>query len=112
MKFHPFDWLVEICLQTEGQGAHHKIVSLQPMSGFSPCVARGEILADIYFCQAEISSKICKTWVEHVTHVEKSYWKTNRTIDTKLNKLQIALEVEDKEENSKYSDSTEEEKDE
>ena len=27
--------------------------------------------------------------------MEKSYWKTDRTIDTKLDKLQIALEVED-----------------
>ena len=45
--------------------------------------------------------------------MEKSYWKTDRTIDTKLDKLQTALEVEDnKDDNSEYSDSTEEEKDE
>ena len=31
LKFHPFDWLIEIYLQTEGQGTHHKMVSLQPM---------------------------------------------------------------------------------
>ena len=36
LKFHQFDWLIEIYLQTECQGAHHKMVSLQPMSGFSP----------------------------------------------------------------------------
>ena len=36
LKFHPFDWLIEIYLQTEGQGTHHKMVSLQPMPGFSP----------------------------------------------------------------------------
>ena len=36
LKFHPFDWMIEIYLQTEGQGTHHKMVSLQPMSGFSP----------------------------------------------------------------------------
>ena len=36
LKFHPFDWIIEIYLQTEGQGTHHKMVSLQPMSGFSP----------------------------------------------------------------------------
>ena len=30
------DWLIEIYLQTEGQGTHHKMVSLQPMPGFSP----------------------------------------------------------------------------
>ena len=53
--------------------------------------ARRESLANIYFFKAEIS-KICKNWVEHV---EKSYWKTDRTIDTKLDKLRIALKVED-----------------
>ena len=36
LKFHQFDWLIEIYLQTKGQGTHHKMVSLQPMSGFSP----------------------------------------------------------------------------
>ena len=47
--------------------------------------------------------------------MEKSYWKTDRIIiDAKLHKLQIALEVEDnKDDNdSEYSDSIEEEKDE
>ena len=58
-------------------------------------------------------SKICKNCVEHLKHVEKSYWKTDRTTDTKLDKLQIALEVEDiKGDNSEYGDSTKEEKDE
>ena len=50
--------------------------------------ARGESLANIYFSKAEIS-KICKNCLEHVEHVEKSYWKTDWTIDTKLNKLRI-----------------------
>ena len=36
LKFHQFDWLIEIYLQTEDQGTHHKMVSVQPMSGFSP----------------------------------------------------------------------------
>ena len=35
LKFHPLDWLIEIYLQTEGLGTHHKMVSLQPMPGFS-----------------------------------------------------------------------------
>ena len=49
----------------------------------------------------------------HVKHVEKSCWKTDRTIDTKLDKFQIASEVKDnKDDNSEYSDSTKEEKDE
>ena len=50
----------------------------------------GESLANIYLFQAEISSKICKNCVEHVKHVEKSYWKTDRTIDTNLDKFQFA----------------------
>ena len=33
---HPFDWLIEIYLQTEVQGTHHNMVSLQPVSAFSP----------------------------------------------------------------------------
>ena len=36
LKFHPFDWLIEIYLQTEGQGTHHRMASFQPMPGFSP----------------------------------------------------------------------------
>ena len=35
LKFDPFDWMIEIYLQTEGQGTHHKMVTLQPMPGFS-----------------------------------------------------------------------------
>ena len=35
LKFYPFDWLIEIYLQTEGQGTHQKMVSLQPMPGSS-----------------------------------------------------------------------------
>ena len=44
----------------------------------------------------------------------RSHWKTDRIIDEKLDKFQIALEVEDnKDDNdSEYSDSIEEEKDE
>ena len=45
--------------------------------------------------------------------MEKLYWKTDRTTDTKLNKLQIGLEVEDiKYDHNEYGDSIEEEKDE
>ena len=51
--------------------------------------ARGESFANIYFFKAEISSKICKNSVKHVKYVEKSYWKTDRAVDTKLDKLQL-----------------------
>ena len=44
LKFHPFDWLIEIYLQTEGQGTHHKMVSLQPMPGLSPLFAGNELV--------------------------------------------------------------------
>ena len=44
--------------------------------------------------------------------MEKLYWKTDRIIDAKLGKLQVASEVEDKKDDNdnEYSDSTEEEK--
>ena len=61
---------------------------------------------------ADILSKICKNYVKHVKHVEKSYWRTDRIIGSKLDKLQIALEAEDNKDNSdsEYIDSTEDEK--
>ena len=41
--------------------------------------------------------------------MEKPYWKTDRTIDTKLDILMIALKIEyNKDDNGEYSDSTEE----
>ena len=60
----------------------------------------------------EFHQRFIKNCVEHVKHLFKSYWKTDRTIDTKLDKLKIALEVEDnKDDNSEYGDSTEDKKD-
>ena len=44
LKFQPFDWLIEIYLQTEGQGTHHKMVSLQPMAGFSLLFGQSRII--------------------------------------------------------------------
>ena len=40
LKFHPLDWLIEIYLQTEGQGTHHKMISLQPMNVFFPLLLK------------------------------------------------------------------------
>ena len=40
LKFHPFDWLIEMYLKTNCQGAHHKMVSLQPAPGFPPLSQR------------------------------------------------------------------------
>ena len=40
LKFHAFDWLIEVYLQTEGQGTHHKMVSFQPIDGFPSVLTR------------------------------------------------------------------------
>ena len=58
---------------------------------------------------ADFSSKIRKSYVKHVKHVE-NYWKTDRIIGAKLDRLQIALEAEENkyDNDSKYSYSTEE----
>ena len=56
--------------------------------------------------RAEISSTICKNCVEHVKHVQESYWKTDRIVDAKLDKLEIALDVNDNDE-SEFSESVE-----
>ena len=56
--------------------------------------------------RAEISSTICKNCVEHVKHVEESYWKMDRIVDAKLDKLEIALDVNDNDE-SEFSESDE-----
>ena len=56
--------------------------------------------------RAEISSTICKNCVEHVKHVEESYWKTDRIVDAKSDKLEIALDVNDNDE-SEFSESDE-----
>ena len=56
--------------------------------------------------RAEISSTIFKNCVEHVKHVDESYWKTDRIVDAKLDKLEIALDVNDNDE-SEFSESDE-----
>ena len=50
--------------------------------------------------------QFCKNCAEHVKHVEESYWKTGRIVDVKLDKLQIALDVNDNDE-SEFSESDE-----
>ena len=48
LKIHPFDWLIKIYPRTEGQGIHHKMVSLQPMPGFSPLFIHELLIVGIY----------------------------------------------------------------
>ena len=50
LKFRPFDRLMEIYLQTEGQGTHHKMVSLKPVLVFSSLL-RGPYLRHQGFVQ-------------------------------------------------------------
>ena len=73
LKFHTFDWLIEIYLQTEGQGTHHKMVSLQPMPGFpSVCLA-------YYYTKARLSSgagtRSCRRETRgHVFRFSRDLW--------------------------------------
>ena len=62
LKFHPFDWMIEIYLQTEGQGTHHKMVSLQPMPGFSPLLFIALIISIRSSVQARVYAAISITW--------------------------------------------------
>ena len=49
--------------------------------------------------RAEITAEMCKKCVKHVEHVELSYWKTDRTIDLKLDQLEISLDTNEEESN-------------
>ena len=50
--------------------------------------------------RAEITTEICRNYVEHVKHVEKSYWETDRILDEKLDKLEVSLESREDESNT------------
>ena len=43
--------------------------------------------------RADITAEMCKKCVEHVEHVELSYWKTDRIIDLKMDQLEISLDA-------------------
>ena len=60
LKFHPCDWLIEIYLQTEGQGIHHKMASLQPMPGFSPLLGNDKYRMVVRFLALAVESVF--TW--------------------------------------------------
>ena len=40
---------------------------------------------------------MCKKCVEHVEHVELSYWNTDRIIDLKMDQLEISLDTNEEE---------------
>ena len=43
----------------------------------------------------ELTPEICKKCVDHVKEVENSYWKTDRIINEKMDKLEFSLEDSD-----------------
>ena len=47
--------------------------------------------------RAEITAEMCKKCVEHVEHVELSYWETDRIIDLKMDQLEISLDANEEE---------------
>ena len=48
--------------------------------------------------RAEITVEMCtEKCVEHVEHVELSYWKTDRIIDLKMDQLEISLDANEEE---------------
>ena len=47
--------------------------------------------------RAEITAEMFKKCVEHMEHVEFSYWKTDRIIDLRIDQLEISLDANEKE---------------
>ena len=60
--------------------------------------------------RSQITAEKCKRCIEHVKKVELSYWTTDRIIDQKMDKLEIALDAnEDESDIESDSDSDEDE---
>ena len=58
--------------------------------------------------RSQVTAEKCKKCIEHVKKVELSYWKTDRIIDQKMDKLEIALDAnEDESDIETYSASDE-----
>ena len=47
--------------------------------------------------RSQITTEKCKKCIEHVKKVELSYWKTDKIIDQKMDKLEIALDANEDE---------------
>ena len=47
--------------------------------------------------RSQITAEKCKKCIEHVKKVELSHWKTDRIIDQKMEKLEIALDANEDE---------------
>ena len=78
LKFHPSDWPIGIYLQIEGQGTHHKMVSLQPMPGFPPPFVIETAKGKPNLCKAYWASCLFSwsVWQQarRRTYVEKRKW--------------------------------------
>ena len=53
--------------------------------------------------RAEITAEMCKKCVEHVEHIELSYWKTDRIIDLKMDQLEISLDANEEESDIEFT---------
>ena len=58
--------------------------------------------------RSQITAEKCKKYIEHVKKVELSYWKTDKIIDKKMDKLKIAPDANE-EESDIETDSTSDE---
>ena len=47
--------------------------------------------------RSQITAEKCKKCIEHVKKVELFYWKTDRIVDQKMDKLEIVLDANDDE---------------
>ena len=45
----------------------------------------------------KLLQEMCKKCVEHVEHVERFYWKTDRIIDLKMEQPEISLDANEEE---------------
>ena len=58
--------------------------------------------------RSQITAGKCKKCIEHVKQVELSYWKTDRIIDQKMDKLEIALDANEDESDIKTDSASDE----
>ena len=60
--------------------------------------------------RSQITAEKCKKCIEHIKKVELSYWKTDRIIDQKMDKLEIALDANEDESGIETDSASDEDK--